>query len=235
MTEFKNTYTAYVTQDAVYPCYLLSSLRGWLLLLGWLLCQSCLSAQSDTIPPAQLDSVITATATKTKVRKPGQALKWALIPGGGQVYNKAWWKVPLVYGALLGAIGTADFNNNRYNRLVAALEAECFGPDVTDDCVVQDHEFTGIVTSTSALVGLRDNFDRNRQTSYLFIVLTYLLQGIEAYTDAHLKTFDMDEDLSIINIKPSMLPGNAPGVGISIPLGVDRKQLKQEAILKARR
>lgn len=190
-----------------------------------------LSAQSDSVRVLRegktaIDSIIVELP---KERKPGNALKWALIPGGGQVFNKAWWKVPLVYGALLGAVGVADYNTTNYRRFVTALRSECFGDGIADDCVVTDHEFTGIVTSVDAMVRLRDNFDKSRQTSYIFIFITYILQGVEAYTDAHLKSFDMDEDLSYFKIKPTMLPGSAPGIGITIPLGLDRNRLRQEA------
>jgi hypothetical protein len=198
------------------------------LLLAWL---PLLSAQSDSVrtvrsEQAVIDSIVVELP---KERKPGNALKWALIPGGGQVFNKAWWKVPLVYGALLGAVGVADFNTTNYRRFVTALRAECFGDGIPDDCEVTEHEFTGIVTGTDAMVRLRNGFDQDRQTSYIFIFVTYLLQGIEAYTDAHLKSFDMDEDLSYFKLKPVMLPGSAPGIGIAIPLGIDRNRLRQEA------
>lgn len=192
---------------------------------------SCLSAQAtDAVRLVEnRKSIDSISVELPKERKPGSALKWALIPGGGQVFNKAWWKVPLVYGALLGAIGTADYNATNYNRFVTALRAECFGDGIPEGCEVTEHEFTGIVNGVPAMVRLRDNFDRSRQTSYVFIFFTYLLQGIEAYTDAHLKSFDMDEDLSYFKLKPVMLPGAAPGIGVAIPLGVDRNRLRQEA------
>ena len=198
-----------------------------LLVAGW----TTLSAQSDSVRVLREDktAIDSIVVELPKERKPGDALKWALIPGGGQVFNKAWWKVPLVYGALLGAVGVADYNTTNYQRFVTALRAECFGDGIADDCEVTDHEFTGIVTSVDAMVRLRDNFDKSRQTSYIFIFITYILQGVEAYTDAHLKNFDMDEDLSYFKIKPTMLPGSTPGIGITIPLGVDRDRLRQEA------
>lgn len=211
-----------------------SSAYSFLVVLALLLAvKAPLVAQSDSVKVLKveqtaIDSLIVAPP---KVRKPGNALKWALIPGGGQVYNKAWWKVPLVYGALLGSIGVADFNTTNYRRFVAALRAECFGDNIPEGCEATEHEFTGIVPNTQALVSLRNGYDRSRQTSYIFVFATYLLQGIEAYTDAHLKSFDMDEDLSFINFKPVMLPGAAPGIGISIPLGIDRVRLRQEARL----
>lgn len=202
----------------------------FLVFLFLALVSPALLAQADSIPPKPQDTIMVAEimATPVKVRKPGNALKWALIPGGGQIYNRSWWKVPIVYGALLGAVGYADFNTTNYRRFVDALEAECFGPDIAEDCEPQAHEFTDIITSTDALRNLRDNFDRQRQNAYLFILITYLLQGVEAYSDAHLRTFDMNEDLGM-QIRPALLPNNAIGVGISIPIGIDRSALRQRA------
>ncbi len=183
-----------------------------------------LSAQQDTFPSV----AIQATALDSfmlkapKGRKPAQALKWALIPGGGQVYNKAWWKVPIVYGGLIGAIGVADFNTTNYRRFVTALEAECFGNNIPADCVPQDHEFTGLVNGTQALRNLRDRFDRDRQNAYLFVFVAYLLQGIEAYSDAHLKSFDVSEDLSF-RLQPTVLPGQELGLSLCFPLGRSKK------------
>lgn len=197
----------------------------WLLLLICLF-STRLSAQQDTFPSTAvqattLDSLIAKTP---KARKPGQALKWALIPGGGQVYNKAWWKVPIVYGGLIGAIGVADFNTTNYRRFVTALEAECFGNNIPADCVPQDHEFTGLVNGTQALRNLRDRFDRDRQNAYLFVFIAYLLQGIEAYSDAHLKSFDVSDDLSF-RLQPTVLPGQELGLSLCIPLGRNKKTL----------
>ena len=169
----------------------------------------------------------------TKVRKPGAALKWALIPGGGQVYNRAWWKVPIVYGAIFGVVGVADFNQTNYRRAVNALEAKCFGVDDPENCVEMPHEFSNIpgLDNIDALVNIRDNFDRQRQTAYLLLFLTYLLQGVEAFTDAHLKTFDIDDDLSL-QFRPVITQDNAPGIGLAIPLGAGLKEKKQLAHLR---
>lgn len=192
-------------------------------------------AQADTlkikqVEAAVIDSIIDAGP---KERRPGLALKWALIPGGGQVYNRSWWKVPIVYGALFSAIGYADFNQTNYRRAVNALEAKCFGVDDPENCVEVPHEFSDIpgLDNVDALLNIRDNFDRQRQTAYLIIFFTYLLQGVEAYTDAHLRTFDIDDDLSL-QFKPVIMPGNTPGLGLAIPLGAGLSNKKQVAKLR---
>lgn len=184
----------------------------------------------DSLSAAKLDSIIVETP---KERKPGAALRWALIPGGGQVYNKAWWKVPIVYGALFGAIGYADFNQTNFNRAQTALRAKCFGVDDPTNCVETTHEFTGTpLDDTQALRNIRDNFDRQTQNAYIFLLLTYVLQGVEAFTDAHLKTFDVEDDIGFLQIGPITQPGELMGYGLTVPLGSGRKMKRQELQLK---
>ncbi|MEL6141645.1 MAG: DUF5683 domain-containing protein [Bacteroidota bacterium] len=204
--------------------------------LGLLVCLSG-QAQVDSIPTEEENLAVTIDSIekkRPKERRPGQALKWAIIPGGGQIYNRSWWKVPIVYGALITSIGVADFNSSNYQRVVRALEAKCFGDNIPEDCEEREHEFTGtVLDDVDALVRSRDAFDRNQQTAYIFVFFTYLLQGIEAFTDAHLKTFDIDDDISF-RLRPVLQPGQQVGLGLSIPLGAGLKEKKQKAILLGR-
>ena len=177
---------------------------------------------TDTLRRLSAEAALTVdsvTIQAPRVIDPKQALRWAIIPGGGQVYNRRWWKVPLVYTAVLGAYGVADFNTRQYNRYRAALRAECFG--VEDPCTPTDHEFTRLNLSVSALRSARDRADRGRQTAYALLIGTYLLQGIEAFVDAHLRTFDIEDDIGF-RIEPTLIPGPAAptfGVGLVVPIG----------------
>jgi hypothetical protein len=178
---------------------------------------------ADTLQRGDLREIIAADslppARQPREVSPKRALRWAIIPGGGQVYNRRWWKVPLVYTAVFAAYGVADFNTRQYNRYRAALTAECFG--IADpDCTPTAHEFTPLNISVSALRTARDRADRGRQTAYALLVGTYLLQGIEAFVDAHLRTFDIEDDIGF-RIEPALIPGPSPtlGVGLTIPIG----------------
>ncbi|MEO0787618.1 MAG: DUF5683 domain-containing protein [Bacteroidota bacterium] len=205
------------------------------LLLLFILISGGLSLQAQTNDSLAL--AIDSLEKPQRVIKPGAALRWALIPGGGQIYNRRWWKLPLVYGGVFGTIGYAEFYNNNFQRVVRALEAECFGDGIPEDCMVSDHEFTGIFDVT-ALRTLRDRFDQRRQYAYLYIALVYLLQAVEAYTDAQLMDFDMDENLSAFRIVPNLSPQEGMGLGIAIPLGAGLREKRQEVelqILHARR
>jgi hypothetical protein len=181
--------------------------------------------------PVKIDTTAVVTVdtlpTLEELQKnPRNALRWAVIPGGGQVYNKRWWKVPLVYSGLLGMIAYADFNQTRYRRFTTALENRCLGQG--DDCVVVENEaFPLDRVSNSALLRERSSADKDRQTAYIGIVAVYLLQAVEAYTDAHLQEFDISDDLSF-KLGPIVQPDGMMAAGLMVPLGSRRKRVREK-------
>ncbi|MTB51262.1 DUF5683 domain-containing protein [Lewinella sp. W8] len=196
---------------------------------------SCaLSAQADTLQRDELlmDEADTLLTLASVQRNPRNALLWAAIPGGGQVYNRRWWKVPLVYGGLLGIIAYADFNQTRYVRFRTALENRCLGDGNViripeSQCFVTDDEFPQEQVSDQALITARDNADRGRQTAYIGIFVVYLLQAVEAYSDAHLQEFDISDDLSI-RLQPTVQPDGTLAAGLVVPLGGGAQLRRQE-------
>jgi len=146
--------------------------------------------------------------------KTAMLLSFAL-PGTGQIYNKRWWKVPLVYGGMGWSIFSIVRNTNQFFRFrdiyIQALAGE-------------PHEFSGTrLDNVSGLERIRDGFDRNRQLSFVAAILVYGIQGAEAFVDAHLKTFDVSDDLSLrVKLKPSMetdyINGTVTGIGLSFRL-----------------
>lgn len=126
---------------------------------------------------------------------PKKTLVYSLIlPGMGQAYNRRWWKLPFVYGAVGGVVYAIDFNQSQYRRLRTALELK-----LND----QEHEFTGTaLDNANALRSNRDTYDRYTQLSYMATLLVYGVIAIEAFTDAHLQNFDISDDLSL-TIKPT--------------------------------
>lgn len=111
------------------------------------------------------------------------------VPGAGQVYNGRYWKLPLVYGALGGMVYVIDFNQSRYKRLKTALDLKRQN---------LDHEFSGTgIDSERSLLALRDSYDKNRQLSYFGLFVVYALQAVEAFVDAHLLGFEINEDLGL--------------------------------------
>lgn len=156
--------------------------------------------------------------------KPKKALFLSLaFPGAGQFYNKRYWKLPFVYGALGGMYAVIDYNQSRYRRFKTALTLKRAG---------EEHEFSGLqIDNEQSLLTIRNGYDKNTQVSYFAFILVYTLQALEAFVDAHLKNFDMDDDLSL-HIRPALhiIPGTqqpALGIGLSIPLNSSSSPLRQ--------
>lgn len=197
-------------------------MRLRILLFGLFLFPALVLAQEvDSLAQeASLDAVVVDSLEQTEAKprfipKPNRALMWSAIPAGGQIYNRRWWKVPLVYGAFVGLGIAIDYNQNLYRDLRDAYLLALAG---------EEHQFTGTnIDSPNALRNLRDSFDKNTQTAYVGLVLLYALQSMEAYVDAHLRSFDVNDDLSF-KLKPAMdvngLTGQpVMGIGISFALG----------------
>jgi hypothetical protein len=183
----------------------------------------------DTIP-AIPDSTFAVLDTLSKKKKKNKQGLWYRIwkedypnpkkalylsfalPGSGQIYNKRWWKLPWVYGGLFGTIYAINFNSNAYKVFRDAYIADLAG---------ETHRYSGTGLDAGDLKQLRNSYDKNRQLSYVGFVAVYLIQGAEAFVDAHLRTFDVSEDLSL-RIAPSMelTPLNEPifGVGLSFQI-----------------
>lgn len=205
-------------------------LRQALLFLFLLTALAPATAQTDSTA-VTVDSLETLQEIN---RGPKRALLWSIIPGGGQVYNRRWWKVPVVYGGLLGAVAVADYNQTRYSRFVEALENRCLGDGFVvnppfAECQPGEDLFPG--TPTDAIVRARDAADQGRQYAWLGIAAVYLLQAVEAYTDAQLMNFDISDDLSI-RLTPSFEQsdlGAVAGAGVVVPLGSGRRQKLEAA------
>ena len=180
------------------------------------LCNAGRTQEADTLAAGAVDSLAKEPEAQGFFKKnypdPMKAgLMSLVIPGAGQAYNKRWWKVPLVYGALGGMIYAISWNTQQYNRFQTAYQASLKG---------EDNEFPGATPAT--LRAVRDGYDKNRQLSYVGFTFVYLLNGIEAFVDAHLQNFDISEDLSLkvrpeVGIDAFTLQPVA-GIGLSIPL-----------------
>lgn len=135
-----------------------------------------------------------------------------ICPGAGQVYNKSYWKVPFVVGGFASMIYVVDWNNRGYQRfkkaytLMADYETNTDNyPDGSVD------EFSGQYSS-SDLQSIRDSYRRNRDLSIIMLTGLYILQIIDAHVDAHLKDYDISDDLSM-NIEPLVGTTYSPSTG----------------------
>lgn len=127
---------------------------------------------------------------------PKKALLLGLtIPGGGQIHNRRWWKLPFVYGIYGGIIYAIDYNGGWFRRFRDAFLAEANS---------ETHEFSGLGLSSNSLRSFRNKFDKQLQLSYLGLFLAHGLISMEGFVDAHLQSFDIDDDLSL-RIQPQVI------------------------------
>lgn len=160
----------------------------------------CLSIH-DVMSQEATDSTVVDTF-KMKEKKgsifsgrPGKSMLMSLvIPGAGQIYNKSYLRVPFVWGAVGGMGGVMYYNIRQYNCLSDAYKASVDN----EPYVFPDHcdAYDGI-TDPGRLKALRDDANNARQLSIVGFSLVWLANGIDAFVNAHLKEFDMNEDLSI--------------------------------------
>jgi Family of unknown function (DUF5683) len=120
------------------------------------------------------------------------------LPGAGQIYNKRIWKVPIIYGAFGGLIYLVQFNNNRFKEFENALLSRYDNDPTTID------KYQDIYTEDN-LKSLSEYYRRNRDLSVIGISLVYVLNIIDAHVDAHLFSFNVDDNLSI-NWSPVIQP-----------------------------
>jgi len=111
----------------------------------------------------------------------------AVVPGLGQFYNKRYWKIPLVYGGIAASLYFYIDNNNDYHRFRDAYKRRLAGYD--------DDEFQGIATET--LIRAQTTARRNKDTSLAIAIGIYLVNIIDANVDAHLKQFNVSDDLTL--------------------------------------
>lgn len=163
---------------------------------------------------------------KEKYPDPNSVLrKSLLIPGWGQVTNKQIWKVPIVYG-LIGGLAyysvtlTKDYHDYRaayYNSFDENTDLK-FGATPAN--------LEGL--NQAALLSNR-NFLRNRRDFiYVTVVLAYILNAVDAYVFAHLRSFDVSDDLTFSpGLKPTTIHnatiGEVPGVSLSLSFHKKRR------------
>jgi hypothetical protein len=132
------------------------------------------------------------------------AIRSAILPGLGQAYNKSYWKIPIVYGALGATAAVFAYNLNNYKDTRFAYQAKYKASlpipqrDSTDFFNIRP-DLTPL--SQETLRFYRDQFRRDIDYSVLFFLIAWGLNVVDATVDGHLKSFDVSPDLSL-QIKP---------------------------------
>ena len=180
----------------------------YIIFFVFLICN--INAQVDTVTVQtenvyfETDTVVVLKAKKNapldsvqmKKHSPKKASWLALIPGAGQIYNKKYWKLPIVYGGL-AATGYfiyyfGDLTSMYRKEYVARLneDEEHLNPDLEN-------------ASTENIKQNRDYYRRNMEICVAACAIVYMLSILDACVDAHLYYYDVSENLSL-GIKPKI-------------------------------
>lgn len=173
--------------------------------------QDSVTVVRDTVVAQAPDTV--AIKSYAKRFSPRKAILYAaILPGLGQVYNKKYWKLPLVYGGFY-AIG---YYINRYNNLYTEYKGYLFY-NLEHGLGGQDNENPDVDLTTGQLRTIVDKARRERDFMIILMGGMYFLQMVDAHVDSHLKEFDLNPNLQV-SIEPTMrqdgLTGRTTGLAL---------------------
>jgi len=180
------------------------------------------------------DSLQLITPVNKEVRSPKKASIYAaLFPGLGQIYNRKYWKLPIVYGGYAGLIYVLGWNNNQYKDyfqgywiMAQYTSAENMKPEerkfinnlINNPSVSIDNPSTFKYISTQLKSG-KDYYRRNRNLTIVGIAALHVLSIIDASVDANLFDFDISDDLSMrIEPMPIYLGNQNPVMGFNLSI-----------------
>lgn len=218
------------------------TLTAFLLLLG-----TTVKAQEQVVADSmdvqftsiKADSIFVASDTVISKPKrdwstwrpnPKRAMWLAIVlPGAGQIYNRKYWKLPIVYGGFVGCAYAMRWNNQMYSDY-----SQAYLDLMDDDPNTQSYnqflhlgakiDETNIQRYQQLFKKRKDKFRRWRDLSFFCLVGVYALSIIDAYVDASLSEFDISKDLSL-RVEPTILnndrernPFKANSLGLSCSL-----------------
>ena len=145
------------------------------------------------------DSIFVKTKKINPLAPSKAAFYSAVLPGLGQIYNKRYWKVPIVYAVIGTGVYTYTYNNDLYDRFRTAFKRRQAG--FTDDEFYDINGYNAQGASPDLdiddLERQQENYQRDRDLALVITIAMYALNIIDANVDAHLKQFNIDEDLSM--------------------------------------
>ncbi len=191
------------------------------------------SQKSVVVMPDVLPSATQTDSIPVRWVPDSKRAMWLAIafPGGGQIYNRKYWKLPIIYGGFIGCVYALKWNNTMYSDY-----SQAYIDIMDDDPNTKSYEnFVPIGYDIKAneqrLKDLfkrkKDYYRRYRDLSMFCMIGVYALSILDAYVDAELSSFDINKDLSLkvrpsvitskdnLASRPSMMP-NSYGVQCSI-------------------
>ncbi len=214
-------------------------MKHWLIYIGLFLCVSSAFAQTDSVVvdesqwvtmdefDAKQESVVVSTNRDSLTQKEIDRLFWkpdpmravwlgAIVPGLGQIYNRSYWKIPIVYGGFMGCIYAITWTNSQYEGYKVAYRDLYY--DRRNGTVSNDpsksyisilpegytiERMGGESTYYNRLKDWQNTTRRNRDLAIAATAIVYALTLIDAYVDAQLFDFDISDDLTL-NVMPDL-------------------------------
>jgi len=206
---------------------------AWLLLAG-LVASFYSSAQKKDSPGIRVTGVDSVVAKKAPLDSTGKkkhdprkaTLRSAVLPGWGQAYNRKYWKIPIVYGAL-GVTGYIfNFNRVQYNKVkfayFALINKDSAKYPLIEDPALKKFVYEG---NSYALQSYRNEYRKDIDYSVLFFLFFWALNVVDATVDGHLKDFDIGNDLSL-KIKPAFYSMPTTPLGVSFVFNIGKQPVK---------
>ena len=143
-------------------------------------------------------------------------LRSAILPGWGQATNKKYWKMPIVYGAL-GTTAYIFVRNIKQFREANSSYKNAIDGDTSNDKLIPEPYYS-VRSNPDRIKNFRNQVRQNVDYSVLFFIAFWGLNVVDAAVDAHLKTFDVSDNLSL-QIKPGYSPmANTNGVSLILDI-----------------
>ena len=187
--------------------------------------RSDLQTETDTLRTDEVSIMVDSTKQK-KVKVPRDWSTWKpnpqralwlalVIPGAGQIYNRKFWKLPIIYGGFIGCIYALTWNNMMYKDYSQAYL------DIMDNDpgTASYNKFLHLGTQVtkaneehykSIFKSRKDKYRRWRDLSFFVMIGVYALSVVDAYVDAELSVFDISKDLSL-KVEPAVIPNHGGG------------------------
>jgi hypothetical protein len=169
----------------------------------------CFAANAQQTAQAFKSDTVEIASYAARYDPKKAALYAAVLPGLGQIYNKKYWKLPLVYGGFIGFGYGISFYQKGYTK----YKSELF------DILETDAPLSTSGYTEDQLRSIVDKYRRERDFFMILMAGMYLLQIIDAHVDAHLKEFDLNPNLHV-RVQPTMetdrLMGRSTGFSIKL-------------------
>ena len=191
-----------------------------LFLIGFILNVKGQSIKVDSSFSIKKDTLTKKLSKKDSIKKYYKiiprlsTIRSAMVPGWGQYTNRQYWKLPIVAGAFAVNIFFIVYNDTRYHYyrgylgMTYATDVNPFPTTSVNVPIYKDVNNTTRDYNQDQLNNIVSNYRRNRDGSYLLLAVTWAANIIDANVTAHLKTFDITDDISM-KIQPTF---SSPGI-----------------------